>query len=250
MSTEDFPPIVIETAMKSETAWIAKSLRNAKEWNLGGYPVIEGSWNEYPVILVRNRIGLVNAAICTQRIIDYFHPRCILSIGTAGAYLEDLHAGDVIIGHSVRCVNSSHMEDEHLAFLRDISEGEWTELETYHSADWIIRIAESIPVSGGQIHIGAIGSADFWSREAEEIHRIVSHYDVVCEDMEAYSVAKVCRDFRTDFLAFKIISNNELTGEQFRPELTDRIQSLSALLVARIISELRKELIHGTDTLV
>lgn len=49
------------------------------------------------VVLVRSGIGKVNAAMCTQILIDIYHVEVVINTGVAGALHPDLQVGDIVV---------------------------------------------------------------------------------------------------------------------------------------------------------
>ena len=49
------------------------------------------------IVLVKSGIGKVNAAICTQVLIDRFQVDAIINVGVAGAVYRELSIGDIVI---------------------------------------------------------------------------------------------------------------------------------------------------------
>jgi nucleoside phosphorylase len=59
-------------------------------------------------------------------------------------------------------------------------------------------------------HIGAVGSSDTWTQEANSLREMNSSQNTLCEEMEGASLAQVCDSFEIPFACVKDISNNEL----------------------------------------
>ena len=61
----------------------------------------ECMFRELPVVVSKTRIGEINSAIATTLAIEHYHPRMILNQGTAGALVDWLNTGDIVIGKRV-----------------------------------------------------------------------------------------------------------------------------------------------------
>ena len=57
----------------------------------------EGLLNETPVVLVKCGVGKIEAAVCTQLLIDCYGTSCILSTGMAGGLHPSLQLEDIVI---------------------------------------------------------------------------------------------------------------------------------------------------------
>ena len=72
--------------------------------------------------------------------------------------------------------------------------------------------------------VGTLGSADIFSKEYDRIVFLNKIFGEDCEDMESIAAFKVCEIFNVDRVAFRIISNNELTGEELDKSTCQEMQ--------------------------
>ena len=56
-----------------------------------------GTIDDKEVVIVRCGIGKVNAAVCTQILVDKFDAKCIINTGVAGGLHPDINIGDIVI---------------------------------------------------------------------------------------------------------------------------------------------------------
>ena len=85
-------------AMESEVAQLRAALSNAETREYSGLTFYSGTLGENRVVLVKSGIGKVNAARCTQILIDQYAPDCVINTGIAGGVGEGLAVADVVIG--------------------------------------------------------------------------------------------------------------------------------------------------------
>lgn len=230
-------PIIIEAAMKSELDVLLNAMDKVTERVLCGYPVFEGSIGGCPVVCIRNKVGMVNAALAAKAAIDEYKPLCLLSEGTAGGYDASVHTGDIILGERVYNINSVFMRTEDCFKLKAITDGEWRRDIFFAGDERIISLAERIETASGCVIRGAMGSADFWSFKTEDIRRIQERFGTVCEDMESFAVAQTCYQMNVPCLCIRVISNNEPAGEAFNEKAAVYAQQFTAELVRRIKEE-------------
>ena len=235
-------PIIIEAAMECERNIILSALADPHEISLYGYPAVEGLLDGFPLIVARNCTGMVNAAILTTLLIEKYHPRCVISEGTAGSHVEELHPGDMVLGERVRNLGSLYMDEALCREIRELTCGEWDDMRCMHSDGELLKLAQSVPYSGGQVVRGLIGTGDFWSRGRERIDMLHERYESCCEEMESFGVASACSRMGVPFLALRVISNNELTGEAFCETAAEDCQRYTVNVAKRIFAADRENI--------
>lgn len=84
-------------AMEEEVSKLKKAMTEAVEKEKAGMKFLSGKLYGKDVVVVRSGIGKVNAAICTQILIDEYKIDRVINTGVAGAINEDLDVGDIVI---------------------------------------------------------------------------------------------------------------------------------------------------------
>ena len=229
-------PIIIEGAMESEMSIIFAAMTDRQDGDIMCYPVTHGCIDGYPVIAARTRVGMTNAAILTTALCMEYSPLCIISQGTAGSHCEDLHTGDIVLGEKLCCMNSFAMAKDDARELEALSRGEWHARRTFESDENLLNIARSVPYPHGRLVGGAIGSADFWTHGDDNIRALRENYGTTCEEMESFAAAWACDRAKTPFLAIRVLSNNELIGEDFDVKAAEYCQEYTLDVMRRIIN--------------
>ena len=85
-------------AMECEVNRLKKKLLNMNIHKTGKLTFYIGELNSHNIVLVQSGVGKVNAAICTQYIIDKFSPDYIINTGISGGLGKGLNIGDIVIG--------------------------------------------------------------------------------------------------------------------------------------------------------
>lgn len=89
-------------AMEVEIELLKKSVDIISEEEKAGLKFIKGSYSNKDIVFVRSGIGKVNAAICTQILIDLFNVSTVINIGVAGALNKELDVLDVVISDELQ----------------------------------------------------------------------------------------------------------------------------------------------------
>ena len=184
-------------------------------------------------------IGKVNAALGAQRIINEFHPDCIISSGCAGGNGDDIQIKDVIVSseltyHDVYCGT---------AIDNTTIYGQVQGLPARYPADpYLLRKSEELKVkSEFAIHQGLIVTGDWFVDSKEKMRSIVEKFpDAKAVDMESCAIAQTCYINHVPFISFRIISDIPLrdTDASQYHNFWDNIADQSFLITKTFVESL------------
>lgn len=222
-------PILIVGAMNSEIDYLISKIENYTIEKKGKYEFYEGSINNYPIVLAKTNVGLVNASACTVLAIEKYNPLLILNEGTAGGIIENRHKKDIIIGTEVFNINSYKTPYKEIGegsdsrdwnFITFIS-GESDKKIVLKSTELLTEIVYSVKdkYKNGNVYKGVIGSGDCWNCEKDKLKFLSQEHNVSCEDMEAVAIYSIAENYNIPVVSIKIMSDNELLGEEYEPKV-------------------------------
>ena len=84
-------------AMEEEVAKLKTEMTEVTETKKAGMNFLKGKLFDKDVVVVRSGIGKVNAAICTQILVDDFKIDRVINTGVAGGLHSELEVGDIVI---------------------------------------------------------------------------------------------------------------------------------------------------------
>ena len=84
-------------AMDEEVSILKERMREKKVSNIASMEFCEGIFEEKPVVVVRSGIGKVNAAICTQILIDRYQVDAVINTGVAGSLRNEIEIADIVL---------------------------------------------------------------------------------------------------------------------------------------------------------
>ena len=84
-------------AMEEEITLVKELMNDITVSEIAGLTFYMGRINDTDLVVVRSGIGKVNAAMCTQILIERFEVKAIINIGVAGAIADDLEIGDIVL---------------------------------------------------------------------------------------------------------------------------------------------------------
>jgi len=238
-------PILIQGAENSEIDYLLEILQNKKETEIGSFKFWTGEIENYPIVVSKTKVGEVNGAIATTIGIINFEPKYIINQGTAGSHSKDIHRGDIVVGEeyfgltNFRTVASEEGEGANIENweLKPFQSDEDDVISKKANLE-LLQIVKSIKESyaKGNIHFGIIGSGDIWNREIDRINFLHKEHRTLCEEMETAGVYNTANSFGVPVIGIRIISNNEILKEEYKPELATECQNF----VEKVIKELIK----------
>ena len=84
-------------AMDEEVNRLKEMMQEVKIKNIASMDFYEGSFEGSPLVVVRSGIGKVNAAICTQILVDLYDIDLVINTGVAGSLRNEINIADIVI---------------------------------------------------------------------------------------------------------------------------------------------------------
>ena len=157
------------------------------------------------VLVQKCGIGKVNAALRAQRMINEFHPDCIISSGCAGGNGDDINVQDVVVStelsyHDVYCGTAIDNCTQY---------GQVQGLPARYPADpYLLRKSLELKVENLEIHPGLIVTGDWFVDSREKMREIIGHFpEAKAVDMESCAIAQTCYMNNVPFISFRVISD-------------------------------------------
>lgn len=193
---------------------------------------IKGILYDKEVVVVVSGVGKVNAAICTQILIDNFEVDVVINVGVAGGVSEDTKPGDVVIGTSlIQHDFDTTMFGDRLGQIANM------DVFDFKSDMNLVNLAKQAKLKEGiSILEGVIVTGDQFINSPEKVKFLVDTFDAKATEMEGASIAHTAYLNNKPFVVIRSISDNASTGatvefEEFVPLAVDNsIQILKALI--------------------
>lgn len=230
--------VLIQGAMDIEINYFLSKMQNKKDETIAGYEFYIGHIDNIKVIISKTLIGVINSTMATTIGIINFKPDIIINQGIAGAYKENIHTGDVIIGE--KCCNINAYEMPNKSKGEGSNPFEWelsTRAKEIKFADTkLVNSFEKLlkKISKNKIYKGILGSGDVFNREFDRMLWIKNIFNNDSEDMESIGCYSVCEKFNIPCVGIRIISNNELLQEELDEEKAIELQKL----ILNVLNEL------------
>ena len=202
-------------AMDEELNELLKLVELENQYDIFDIPFYECKLGEKELVLAKAGIGKVNAARCSQILIDNMDVDCIFNIGVAGSVAKDVHICDIVIGEKL-----VQHDFDITAFNHD--KGFIPNIGTVYveSDPYLVKVAQDTKIDSN-IHTGVIASGDIFCTEEAMSKKINTKFGALCVEMEGASIAQVCYLSHIPFLVIRSISDslneedNKIAYEKF-----------------------------------
>jgi adenosylhomocysteine nucleosidase len=191
-------------AMNEEIELLLKHMEQVTETTKAGIRYAEGRFFGKQAVVCRSGVGKVNAAVCTQILIDRFGVEAVIFTGVAGALDPGLNIGDIVV--STECVQHD-MDVTALGFPRGVIPYEQTSV--FKADSELLRRAyeSSTRLFAGRTKKGRILSGDQFIADRNLVRQLHEELNGTCTEMEGAAVAQVCSMNGVPFVILRSMSD-------------------------------------------
>ena len=192
-------------AMEIEVEGLKKSMEIQREVQKAGMEFCEGLLHGCPVVVVRSGIGKVNAAICTQILIDEFQVEAVINTGIAGSLDARIDIGDIVIStdlvqHDVDAVNFGY------------EPGQIPQMDVFSFAadEALSALTEKVCREVNpdiSVFCGRVVSGDQFVADKAVKERISGLFHGFCTEMEGAAIAQAAYLNEIPFVVIRAISD-------------------------------------------
>lgn len=215
-------------AMPSELVDIRKALPDSEKVEKSGFTYyINKVGEETEVIHVCSGIAKVNAAVCTQVLIDTFQPDAIINAGIAGGMDTSVKVCDIVVSNEVL------PHDLDLHFLNDYP----PYCGVYPASEKIIELTKNVCIElGMNCFVGRIVSGEAFISDNKIKEDIKNRLNPFAVDMESSAVGHCAYLNKVPFASIRCISDNaddegEMSFDQFEKIAAKRVADLVLRLI-------------------
>lgn len=192
-------------AMDEEVAKLKDAMTDVTVKKLASMEFYEGKLNGTEAVVVRAGVGKVNAACCTQTMIDHFPVSCVINTGIAGSLQARIDIGDIVLA-------TDAVEHDVDAAVFGYAPGQIPGMEVHaFTADEELRktAKESCEKVNPDIHVyeGRVVTGDQFISSKEKKSRLVDTFDGCCTEMEGAAIAHAAYLNGIPFLIVRAISD-------------------------------------------
>lgn len=191
-------------AMDVEVAALKAKMENVTVTTRAGMEYYAGQLEGLPAVVVQCGVGKINAAMCTQILIDCFDVDTIVNTGIAGSLLAELDIGDLVISrdamyHDFDCVH----------FGYPMGKVPGMDVVAFPADEKLAQLAFSAAeaVNPGHTKRGRVASGDKFVAEQTVKDAIIDITGALCTEMEGAAIAQTAYRNGVPFVIIRAISD-------------------------------------------
>ena len=217
-------------AMQIEIDLVLDKMEVLEKKKFAGFPFYIGMLYGREIILTSCGVGKVNAAACTQILIDRFNIDCIINTGIAGSLKNDINVCEMVISSDV-----TH-HDVRKAQMKNL----FPYKETFFANEELINLAiKACRLTDSIYHCGRIVSGEGFVEDKKLKSALVNDYSPLCVEMEGSAVGHVAFINNIPFIIIRCISDNADEEAAITYEDFEKIAgNQSALIVVEMIKSI------------
>ena len=191
-------------AMDVEVATLKEKMENITVTACAGMEYYEGILENLPVVVVQCGIGKINAAMCTQILIDRFAVSHIVNTGIAGSLLPELDIADLVISR-----DAIHHDFDLRFWGRPIGQVPGMDVIAFPADEALQKaaFAAAEQENPGHTRFGRVASGDQFICSKEQKEKIIADTGAVCAEMEGASIAHTAYRNGIPFVIIRAISD-------------------------------------------
>lgn len=189
-------------AMDLEIKILLDNMKLNNKENISGFIYYSGQISGKDVVVTSCSIGKVNAAACTQILIDRFNVNCIINTGIAGGLHSEVNICDVVISSNVTHHDVRKAQMKRWFPFKESFEGDNELIEIAVNACGTIKNKE------WKHHVGRIVSGECFVSDNKLKENIIQDYSPHCVEMEGAAIGHVAHINGIPFVVIRCISDN------------------------------------------
>lgn len=192
-------------AMEIEVEELKKRMEVKSVSTRAGMEFCEGSYGSNEVVIVRSGIGKVNAAICTQILVDCYHVEMVINTGIAGGLYGSINIGDIVVAteamqHDMDATGFGYAK----GVIPQMAESVFKADETLRRLAAEICRAVNTDIS---VYEGRVISGDCFVSDGEKKKELWDLFEGYCTEMEGAAIAQAAYLNNIPYVVIRAISD-------------------------------------------
>lgn len=192
-------------AMMEEVAQLKEIMEQAEVVPVAGMDFYKGKISGKDVVVVRSGVSKVNAAVCTQILIDRFDVDAIVNTGIAGSLKSEINIGDIVL-------STDAVQHDVDATTFGYRLGQIPQMDTFSfpADENLVRIAKECCERVNHdisVHTGRVVTGDQFISDQGKKRWIAETFEGYCTEMEGAAIAQTAYLNQIPFLIVRSISD-------------------------------------------
>ena len=223
-------------AMEEEVVKIKAEMQNAEVAEIAGMRFYKGKIGGKETVVVQSGIGKVNAAICSQILIDRFGVSALVNTGIAGSLMNEINIGDVVLS-----TDAVHHDMD--ATIFGYKPGHVPQLEAlaFPADERLIKLAGECckRVNPGiGVFTGRVLTGDQFIADNDKKAWMIETFNGACVEMEGAAIAQTAYRNGIPFLIIREISDKaDGSAQMDYSEFEKNAIECSVRLVLELVSK-------------
>lgn len=192
-------------AMDVEVKCLKDDMEILREVKKAGMVFCEGVLKGQQVVVVQSGIGKVNAAVCTQILVDEFGVESVINTGIAGSLNAQIDIGDIVISTDV-----VHHDMDAVNFGYELGQIPQMDVFSFVANEEMASLAEKVCHEVNpeiQVFRGRVVSGDQFVADKAVKERITNQFHGFCTEMEGAAIAQTAYLNQIPFVIIRAISD-------------------------------------------
>jgi adenosylhomocysteine nucleosidase len=219
-------------AMDVEVQSLKNKITASTITNIAGIDFVCGTIENVMVCVAQCSPGKVNAALCTQAMIDKFSPDMIINVGVGCSLNENVVIKNIVIANDV-CEYDIDITalGEPKGFINGLNT-----IKVECDKALSEALAQTAINCGEKIHRGTIASGDTFIASSQLKSELANQFDAICGEMEGGAIGHTCKSNNVPFAVIRSISDGGDDNAQLDyPTFKKVAASISSSIIVNFI---------------
>lgn len=192
-------------AMDEEVAKLKEQMKDVKVMSKAAMDFYEGSLGGKNVVVVRSGIGKVNAAMCTQILVDTYQVDAVINTGIAGSLNANINIGDIVLS-----TDTLEHDMDAVAFGYPLGQIPRMDTLSFKADEKLRALAKKVcqeVIPEISVFEGRVVSGDQFVSDKKKKAWLVENFDGYCTEMEGAAIAHAAYLNDVPFLIIRAISD-------------------------------------------
>ena len=192
-------------AMEVEIASLKSAMKVSRMLKKAQMEFLEGELEGCQAVVVRSGIGKVNAAVCTQILVDEFGVDGVINTGIAGSLKAEINIGDIVLSTDVL-----HHDMDATGFGYPLGQIPQMDAFSFQADEQMRKLAKEVCEEVNpeiRVFEGRVVSGDQFISSREVKDKIKENFDGCCTEMEGAAIAQTAYLNQIPFVIIRAMSD-------------------------------------------